>query len=91
MASVGGGWLSDIDVLPTFLSPASLPNKGNFTVYQGTVPALVSGDQGEWERMARQLMSAIERPSYRTVGADHITMRLGLVLTLDVIFRSLEP
>lgn len=52
MASVGGGWMSDYDLIPINLKPSAIPNGGRFTVHEYAVPSLVSGSQQEWERMA---------------------------------------
>eukprot|EP00439_Symbiodinium_sp_Y106_P008286 s603_g1.t1 len=54
MAAVGGGWMSDYDVIPTYLPPdVDLPNRGTFTVYQQHVPALMSGSKEQWQNVAR--------------------------------------
>ena len=55
MASVGGGWMSDYDVIPLKLTPRVLPNGGLFTIHEHAVPSLVSGSQKEWERVARAI------------------------------------
>jgi len=55
MASVGGGWMSDFDLIPLNLRPQEIPNAGNFTVYQRHVPSLVSGSQKEWERIGYEI------------------------------------
>mmetsp|Transcript_746 Transcript_746/g.1385 ORF Transcript_746/g.1385 Transcript_746/m.1385 type:complete len:386 (+) Transcript_746:48-1205(+) len=61
MAAVGGGWMADIDVVPTFMTPnMPLFNQGNFTVYQGFTPALVSGTRPEWERMVKELLKQLK-------------------------------
>ena len=53
MAEVGGGWMSDYDVLPMNIHGHNHYNKdGNFTVYGGSAPCLMSGSESEWERMA---------------------------------------
>jgi hypothetical protein len=53
MAAVGGGWMSDFDVLPLNLhKPDDEFQDGTFTIFGGNVPCLMSGSQSEWERMA---------------------------------------
>tara|TARA_Y100000592_G_C5414442_1_gene289851 strand:+ start:258 stop:1082 length:825 start_codon:yes stop_codon:yes gene_type:complete len=52
MASVGGGWMSDHDLIPLGLESSELPNDGKYTVHEYAVPSLVSGSQKEWERIA---------------------------------------
>eukprot|EP00634_Sargassococcus_sp_CCMP2135_P004738 CAMPEP_0198665950 /NCGR_PEP_ID=MMETSP1467-20131203/62743_1 /TAXON_ID=1462469 /ORGANISM="unid. sp., Strain CCMP2135" /LENGTH=298 /DNA_ID=CAMNT_0044402571 /DNA_START=32 /DNA_END=928 /DNA_ORIENTATION=- len=58
MAALGGGWMSDYDVLPHSLSAdsslARMP-PGNFTTYELFVPSLVSGSGPEFERIARNM------------------------------------
>eukprot|EP00439_Symbiodinium_sp_Y106_P025954 s603_g3.t1 len=63
MAEAGGGWMSDYDVIPTWFPPdTDLPNDGRFTSYQNHVPALLSGTQEEWYRMADTLLTlAVEK------------------------------
>lgn len=59
MAAVGGGWMSDYDVLPlNFHYPDDLYQDGRFTIYSavgdegGGIPCLMSGSESEWERLA---------------------------------------
>jgi len=64
MASCGGGWLSDYDILPTNfpISEGSvLPIHGKFISYQSYVPSLMSADEQEWKRVSRLLIGAIPR------------------------------
>ncbi|CAE7243324.1 gly-3 [Symbiodinium natans] len=57
MEMAGGGWMSDYDVIPTYLPPdVELPNSGTFTVYQQHVPALMSGSKEQWGKVARRLL-----------------------------------
>lgn len=49
MVVVGGGWMSDYDILPVRRIPHYI---GKFTAHQGGVPSLVSGTEEEWSRMA---------------------------------------
>ena len=57
MAEIGGGWMSDYDVLPMNIhSHNDYYQDGNFTVYGGSAPCLMSGSQSEWERMAFSIL-----------------------------------
>mmetsp|Transcript_53916 Transcript_53916/g.101058 ORF Transcript_53916/g.101058 Transcript_53916/m.101058 type:complete len:341 (-) Transcript_53916:226-1248(-) len=68
MAEVGGGWMADFDVIPTFITPdMPLFNQGNFTVYQDFVPALISGTRPEWERMVQEILKRLQNPIYRPI------------------------
>ena len=91
MAEAGGGWMSDYDVIPTWLTPdTDLPNNGSFTIYQNHVPALLSGTQEEWYRMTHALVSvAVEQ------GEEHAILAQGKKLFSDMIamlvLRSVVP
>ncbi len=58
MAAVGGGWMSDMDVLPlnVYLPPDEYLDDGKFAIYSsayvGGIPCLMSGSQDAWERLA---------------------------------------
>ncbi|XP_071812736.1 uncharacterized protein [Apostichopus japonicus] len=53
MAAVGGGWMSDYDVLPFNLPKCTKPfNRGEFTVYHLYTPSLVSANSSEYTRVA---------------------------------------
>lgn len=56
MSAVGGGWMSDYDVLPLRFYFNGLPNNGAFTVYETSVPSLVSGNESEWERLMNEII-----------------------------------
>ena len=59
MAAVGGGWMSDYDVVPLAIPAcAPLSNDGRFTTHQGFVPSLVSGTGAEYLRVTK-LMATI--------------------------------
>ncbi|KAJ8036884.1 hypothetical protein HOLleu_17541 [Holothuria leucospilota] len=60
MAAVGGGWMSDYDVIPYRLTACIEPlNDGAFTIYDNRVPSLVSGSSREFTRVAN-LMANID-------------------------------
>jgi hypothetical protein len=50
MSAVGGGWMSDYDVLP--VRKIDYYQMGRFTVHEPGVPSLLSGTQEEWSKMA---------------------------------------
>lgn len=50
MSAVGGGWMSDYDVLP--VRKIDYYQIGKFTVHEPGVPSLLSGTQEEWSKMA---------------------------------------
>ena len=59
VAAVGGGWMSDMDVLPlNFPQPDEYFKDGRFAIYStapgnsGGIPCLMSGSASEWERLA---------------------------------------
>jgi len=56
MEAAGGGWMSDMDVLPVSIPRGlGLPHAGRFTVYERFIPSLMSASAAEWRRM-RELM-----------------------------------
>lgn len=56
MAAAGGGWMTDYDVLPIRLPGCTAPfNDGKLTIHERFVPALVSGSQAEYIRIAREM------------------------------------
>ena len=67
MAAVGGGFMSDYDVLP-LRPPLGAETVGEFTAYSHGlgnrgVPCLLSGTSSEWERMAFAILrNGLERP-----------------------------
>ncbi|KAJ8036883.1 hypothetical protein HOLleu_17540 [Holothuria leucospilota] len=64
MAAVGGGWMSDYDVIPYRLPACIEPlNDGAYTVYETVVPSLVSGSSPEFTRVAN-LMANIDWKSH---------------------------
>lgn len=58
MVQVGGGWMSDADVIPWSLVPL-VPETNELTVFsQGSVcPCLVHGSASEYERIARMFLN----------------------------------
>ncbi|XP_071846003.1 uncharacterized protein [Apostichopus japonicus] len=75
MATVGGGWMSDFDVLPFQFPACSPPFKDSFTIYEGIVPALVYGTSNDYTRVAR-LMGEVEwqsNPTFIAVGKPHVS------------------
>jgi len=68
MSAVGGGWMSDYDTFPLnhFLYHGrDLPYNGMFTVYNGFVPSLVSGNKREYFRIAKRIGESIHKAVYR--------------------------
>ena len=77
MASVGGGFMSDYDVLPiinnatTVLLPMHISDDSEVVVYsatpsEGGIPCLMSGSAVKWERLAFALLeSGIRHPDER--------------------------
>jgi hypothetical protein len=68
MATVGGGLLSDYDVMPLTGNQPLQPLDDRFTVYQktlnkaGAVPSLASGRASEWDRMANLILQISQTP-----------------------------
>ena len=70
MATVGGGLLSDYDVMPLTGNqpPPQRLEDDRFTVYQktlnkaGAVPSLASGSASEWDRMANVILRISQGP-----------------------------
>lgn len=63
MAEIGGGWMSDYDVLPMNIHIHNdYYQDGNFAIYSsipglsGGIPCLMSGSQSEWERMSFSIL-----------------------------------
>jgi len=64
MSSSGGGWMSTYETFPTnfpLIDGADLPNDGKLTSYLNQIPALVSGTEEEWDRVADMLFDAVSR------------------------------
>ena len=59
----GGGWMSDYDLFPLNISikdGLNLPNNGQFTSFEGSVPSLLSASEAEWNRMASLIIETIK-------------------------------
>ena len=54
MAAIGGGYMTDYDVLPIqgLMAHVSFPPVGQFTIHEKHIPALVSATAGEYARVA---------------------------------------
>lgn len=64
MASVGGGWMADMNVWPLnyFLRHGRvMPYDGQLTSYMGTNPVLMSGTGDEYLRMVHQIGSTAQK------------------------------
>ncbi|KAJ8020575.1 hypothetical protein HOLleu_40204 [Holothuria leucospilota] len=56
MAAVGGGWMSDYDVIPLHIPTCVEPlNGGRYTVYEHYTPSLVSGSGEEFTRVSKMM------------------------------------
>jgi len=72
MSSVGGGWFSDLFVLPLFPIQnkedfSSLPNNGEFTSYNGHIPSLFSGRKQAWDNVLHQFMKEMNENKLSTM------------------------
>lgn len=74
MAKVsGGGWMSDHDTFPVNFNQNDmivLPHHGEFTVYQGHIPAFMAGSAEEWDRVSRLLVAAMSSISNNMNKSD---------------------
>ncbi|CAJ1349634.1 unnamed protein product [Effrenium voratum] len=77
MNAVGGGWMSDMDTVPTRLSPdIGLPNAGRFTVYANFIPALVSGNATEYLRIVLSLTDlGLEQMGHKRLYTDMFALK----------------
>jgi len=104
MAAVGGGFMSDYDVLPLGLSylddntPFELPINGDFTAYEVTptntpLPNLLSGSEDEWNRLAINILNtAINQAKNVTLSENYKTSDMFALIaehsTLDGIEKK---
>ncbi|KAJ8042201.1 hypothetical protein HOLleu_13204 [Holothuria leucospilota] len=94
MAAVGGGWMTDYDILPLHIPACIEPlNMGRYTVYQLYVPSLVSGSGDEFTRVAK-LMANIDwqkRPQLSSNGLPHVSdMHLfNLFIKVDTVISMM--
>jgi hypothetical protein len=60
MAALGGGWLSDYDIVPFNIDPEAygknLPNGGKFTTFENGTPSLIVGNAEEWDRVSKAMV-----------------------------------
>ena len=80
MSVVGGGFMADYDTFPLEFDSneyfdGNLPNNGNFTSFDGFVPALVSGIGEEWDRMALELLEAIQNQNFTDFVSDMFALK----------------
>ena len=81
MAAVGGGWLADLDTVPTYLTPGQeLSNNGDFTIYQHDSSSLMSGTKMEYERIVAQMIDALKAKTKTTVTQSPNVCSDSLVL-----------
>lgn len=93
MSAVGGGYLSDFDVLPLGYGTGSLstppvpgmPNMGKFTVYSivpesetnSGIPSFMSGTSDEWTRMSLEILTSAIEMVKE--GEKHVTDMLSMI------------
>ena len=82
MSSVGGGWMSDYDVLPmnfdaTIDDPSKHFKDGSFSIYattgDGGIPCLMSGSESEWDRMAFSIVEDGDKHEYEAFWSDMVS------------------
>jgi hypothetical protein len=84
MAAIGGGWLTDYDVIPVYMPRClALPNNGRFTTHEKFVPSMVSGTADEYQRVARLLGNVPWRNSkyskfFTNSGRPHVSDMVAL-------------
>ncbi|KAJ8020576.1 hypothetical protein HOLleu_40205 [Holothuria leucospilota] len=71
MAAVGGGWMSDYDVIPLHIPTCVEPlNGGRYTVYEHYTPSLVSGSGEEFTRVSKMMANIDWRGNPRLLEHD---------------------
>ena len=64
MASVGGGFMSDYDTYPLYdftRDGHEMPHGGDFTVYDWSIPSLMSGRASEWLRLTKGIVDNLDQ------------------------------
>lgn len=99
MANIGGGWMTDFDVLPIRFPPCTegLFN-GRFTIYHPTTPCLVSATPDEYLRVVRLMANvswkgdshfmAREKPHVSDMHCILRFLEKKLVNKLNVVVQS---
>ncbi|KAJ8041457.1 hypothetical protein HOLleu_12279 [Holothuria leucospilota] len=75
MAVVGGGWMSDYDMLPLHFPPCSkVPFNGSFTLWSAYIPCLVSASGNDYTRIAHLMADvALQWRWHTNLFVDEIT------------------
>ena len=90
MAAIGGGFMSDNDVLPLQgsydLAKEEFSNGGKFTVYERHVPSLLSGTADEWSRLAHEILNVAIAQSRGTIAiADNSGKTSDMLALLPIV------
>ncbi len=77
LASVGGGYMTDYDTLNVNVPPSPqcdyLPNDGKLTTHDDYVPAMVSGTEEEFNRVATMMFDADVNDVMSSVGKTMVS------------------
>ncbi len=83
LAAVGGGYMTDYDTINVNVPPPPqcdfLPNDGKLTTHDGFVPAMVSGTEEEFDRVARAMYD---------VDVNEVMQTTGETMVSDMILLS---
>lgn len=95
MAVVGGGFLSDYDVMnidfPSHPHAYKDEYKKPLTVYQGFVPALVAGTKEEYEKVVQEMATYKPKDNYIVKDKPHLSDMLILRnLVQEKVINALE-